>query len=280
LLDPEFTAMPEEKREETIRQIFEQRQKTLYEQLVQRMDPFISGYKKHKQFKQAVKEDINQKLQVPGGASLLYTVGYVYNQEAVKAMGRFLGIESAVENIRETAHTLKGALGLTLAAVEMQTEIEQLQREFQMQSQTMTVDELQRANEELQHKVMAKGLNTMWRFGQLEIESIVREVAKKYLTETQQTKKQLKKRAQALKLCGKMFKKEGQKGKKTEKDPLAFNIEEADTNHFKNDTSSPRNPENDKTPRTTTPPSSGSPTKTESAPTKGDGDSDALDGLD
>jgi len=42
------------------------------------------------------------KSEVPGGLALLSTCGYIYTQEAKKKLGRFFGIESFVESVRET----------------------------------------------------------------------------------------------------------------------------------------------------------------------------------
>lgn len=59
--------------------------------------------KKHKKFKEFVEADIEEKLQVPGGASLLAVVGYVYKQEAIKFSGGFLGIGGVLEGAKEVS---------------------------------------------------------------------------------------------------------------------------------------------------------------------------------
>ena len=68
-------------------------QQALVAKLLSKLDLYISEKdKKHHKFKEAVAADIEEKLQVPGGASLLATIGYVYKQEAIKFSGGFLGI--------------------------------------------------------------------------------------------------------------------------------------------------------------------------------------------
>lgn len=70
--------------------------------LLSKLEVYIKDNdKKHKKFRDAVAEDIEEKLQVPGGASLLATVGYVYRQEAIKFTGGFLGIGGVVEGAKE-----------------------------------------------------------------------------------------------------------------------------------------------------------------------------------
>ena len=71
---------------------------------------------------------------------------------------------------------------------------------------------------------MNEGINTIWQMGQLEIESVVREVAKKVLNDPTVSKEVIKKRAYALKHMGTSYRNAGKKGRKNEKDP--FNLEE------------------------------------------------------
>src|SRR4051812_33096719 len=74
----------------------------LVAKLLSKLDVYIKdGDKKHAAFRKAVQADIKDKLQVPGGATMLDTIGYVYKQEAVKFSGGFLGIGGFFEGARE-----------------------------------------------------------------------------------------------------------------------------------------------------------------------------------
>jgi hypothetical protein len=74
----------------------------LVAKLLSKLEVYINDKdKKHAKFRAAVKADIEEKLQVPGGASLLATIGYVYKQEAIKFSGGFLGIGGMFEGARE-----------------------------------------------------------------------------------------------------------------------------------------------------------------------------------
>lgn len=73
--------------------------------LLSKLEVYVNDKdKKHKKFREVVAADIEEKLQVPGGASLLAAIGYVYRQEAIKFSGGFLGIGGVVEGAKEV-HT-------------------------------------------------------------------------------------------------------------------------------------------------------------------------------
>lgn len=46
----------------------------------------------HAEFSDAAKIEAIDLAEAPGGASLLQFIGYIYDQEAVQHMGRFLGV--------------------------------------------------------------------------------------------------------------------------------------------------------------------------------------------
>lgn len=60
--------------------------------------------------------------------------------------------------------------------------------------------------------------------GQLEIETVVRDVVKKVLSDPTASKETSKKRAYAIKHLGKAYREVGKRGRRNEKDP--FNLEE------------------------------------------------------
>eukprot|EP01087_Luapelamoeba_hula_P022433 TRINITY_DN801_c0_g1_i1.p1 TRINITY_DN801_c0_g1~~TRINITY_DN801_c0_g1_i1.p1 ORF type:complete len:401 (+),score=115.15 TRINITY_DN801_c0_g1_i1:100-1302(+) len=204
-----------------------QRQNELVDALLAKVDVYIQsekkGDKKHVEFRHFVDKDVKAKLDVPGGASLLATLGYVYKQEAVKFTGWFGWFEEA----REVAHVVRSTFGAVFAAVEMEAEINQMQQEHLRQRENMDGEEAAEAERELERKIMQRGLAGIWKMGMLEIESIARGVAKRLLTDldNEVPKDIMKKRAQALKIIGDAYKTAGQKGRKHEK---AINIDDLD----------------------------------------------------
>ena len=79
----------------------------LVEKLLKKIEVYVSDSdSKHKKFKELIEQDIEDKLQVPGGATLLFTVGYVYRQEAMKFSGGFLGIGGMIAGAQEVGFPL------------------------------------------------------------------------------------------------------------------------------------------------------------------------------
>jgi hypothetical protein len=56
-----------------------------------------------------VAAEIEEKLNAPGGPSLLAHIAYVYTQEAKSHSGRWLGLEGFVTGIQETGHYISEA---------------------------------------------------------------------------------------------------------------------------------------------------------------------------
>lgn len=74
---------------------------TLAHKLLIRIEPVIQdvpGW--HAVFK----ADVDQKLEGPGGASLLYAIGYIYISEANKKLKSFLGLGNFAASLREKGH--------------------------------------------------------------------------------------------------------------------------------------------------------------------------------
>jgi len=206
MLDPKFVEMTEDQRTTALQRLQDEREAMLTATLVSRLEKFVKGLTD--EWKADLLKETEELSQVPGGASLLFILGYVYKQEAQKKLGRFFGMESFMSKVRETTHALKGAVSASMAAVAMQAIMQEAERNGMLQS------------EEVQRKMMEKGIETIWRLGQLEIESVVRMVCEKVLKEPGLSKADLKKRALAIKQMGETFKTVG----KTKKDNLVQDL--------------------------------------------------------
>lgn len=106
-------------------------------------------------------------------------------------------MESFFSELAEKGHTIKETVGVTLAALEMQRMLQEAERDGQLES------------EAIQRKMMEKGMETMWKLGQMEIEQTVRSVCERVLRESSLTKKQREQRGQAIKKMGEVFMKIG-----------------------------------------------------------------------
>src|SRR5690348_10118550 len=83
-------------------------------------------------------------------------------------MGRYLGLEKFVEEIKESAHMVKEVVKFTSSAVNLQAEVAQFQEKSMRQGE-ISPDSL-----EVPQQILERGVETLWRMGLLEIERIVR----------------------------------------------------------------------------------------------------------
>ncbi len=86
-------------------------------------------------------------------------------------MGRYLGFEKFVEEIKESAHMVKEVVKFTSSAVSLQAEVAQFQEKSMRQGEkdNASPDKL-----EVPQQILERGVETLWRMGLLEIERIVR----------------------------------------------------------------------------------------------------------
>jgi len=87
----------------------------------------------------------------------LIELGYCYRQEAKKSLSRFLGVEGLFAGVREQAHMIKEVAKASIAAVEMQHEILELQRVYEQQGETS-----QEAQEAIQRRMLEKGRDSLF----------------------------------------------------------------------------------------------------------------------
>jgi len=142
-------------------------------------------------------QDIADKLEAPGGIAILAAIGWVFVSEAKKNLGRFLGIEGKIAGIQETSHDISTTFSLVSSAVKLQAAHERSEKSGM-------------ATEQDEAAMMTHGLDTMWKIGKQEIEKTVRTACKMLLKD----KNTRKKRAQAIKDLGDLYKKESLRVKK------------------------------------------------------------------
>jgi curved DNA-binding protein CbpA len=142
-------------------------------------------------------QDINDKLEAPGGIAILAAIGWVFCSESKKNLGRFLGIEAKIAGFQETKHDIATTISLVSSAVKLQQAHERSEKNGG-------------ASEQDEAAMMSHGLDTMWKIGKQEIEKSVRAACKNILRD----KATRKKRAQALKDLGDIYQKQAARVKK------------------------------------------------------------------
>jgi len=187
--------------------------------LLNKTSKFINGDEEG--FVSQVLDDIKDKIEAPGGPTLLFLLGYVYQQEAKQHLGRYLGMERLWARVQETGHTIKEGLRATMSAFETELEVRRAQQDLQNGS-VVSPDQV----EAVQKRILEKGLDTVWRVGQLEIESTVRDVCECVMEDASINKKTSHLRTQAIKKLGSLYFKAGKQAKKSQKEHLQRFVKE------------------------------------------------------
>jgi len=164
----------------------EERQEQIAIILLDKLNLFLSD---RGAFLQAVHKEVEEKMQAPGGGSLLSHIGYIYTQESKQRLGRFLGIEGIVSGIQEQGHYIK-ELVIVMDSVK---KVQNLERKHGNLD-----DEL------VQEEATNLTLNLMWSVGKLQIEGIVRGACGMMFNKVS-NKKDKRQLAAALKKLGTMY---------------------------------------------------------------------------
>lgn len=136
------------------------------------------------------------------GVHLLHSVGYVYSLKANEYLSKkeFLGIPSLFHRIRMKGHTVSETFSTVKSAVDVHSTFVQIQ-EGEKRG-TITADEKEKLTEE----ATKKGIFALWQGSKLEVESVLRSVCDKVLSDPTCDKAILRRRAEGLIIIGDIYK--------------------------------------------------------------------------
>ncbi|KAJ1645663.1 DnaJ-like protein [Coemansia erecta] len=135
------------------------------------------------------------------GVELLHTIGNIYRFQAKKYMEKqeFLGgFRGVYHSFKETGQIMSGAYSTIKAALDLERTYAELAK---AEENNISEEEKQR----LEETAAKKALEALWKSGRLEIENILRETCNQVLHDKLADKKQLKRRAVALKAMGDIY---------------------------------------------------------------------------
>jgi curved DNA-binding protein CbpA len=158
-----------------------------------KLEPYTAG--NTKEWVVLMEQDIEEKLEVPGGASLLLHIGYIYIQEAKQHDNRWFGLESFVSELSEKGHIVSEALSLVSEARKLQLVQQQLEGS---------------QDTDVQMKALNQGINLVWKLGKLEIEQVLRQACEKMFKDCKD-KKTRKRLVDGLRKLGEMYQKAAKK---------------------------------------------------------------------
>ncbi|OMH80501.1 putative J domain-containing protein [Zancudomyces culisetae] len=152
-------------------------------------------------FKKKIEFDANELRTESLGVELLHAIGHIYCAKANHYMERqeFMGaLRGVYHSFKEKGEVIGGTYTIIKAAIDLQRVSIQLN-----EAEKRGYSPEQRAA--LEAEAAKKGLETIWKAGKLEIETVLRDVCDKVLFDSSIPKSISKRRAIALKAVGKVF---------------------------------------------------------------------------
>ncbi|CAG8500684.1 7095_t:CDS:2 [Paraglomus occultum] len=191
--------MQDEEREK----IRQERVDKLVSKLIERLDYYVKPNNPQNaahEFRRRMEKEADELKTESYGVELLHAIGFTYSLKAKQHLGgdHIFGLPRFGHIIREKGHVFSETISTLKSAIDLQQSFTQLQ-----EAEKKGVNDAEKSR--LEEAAANKGLETLWKGSKLEVESVLREVCDRVLSDPTVPKSIQRKRAEALKIVGSVY---------------------------------------------------------------------------